>query len=178
MENLELRKILSLKRIMNLGTNLETRYHPNIPINLSFLAFELLNWFNKNTTNLLRLSKMHSHTFFNTFKKCILMRSLRLSKICILTHSLRLWKCILTFRVEIWREHQIFEIWFQNQLISKLDELGVSGESRSSKLVINYWACMSKHIVVSKSTQSFEVLNTTCWNKGVGINRIGVDKQN
>jgi hypothetical protein len=63
-ENLELREILSLKRIMNLGTNMETRYHPNIPRNLSFLAFELLNWFYKNATKVgedknhsLRLSK-------------------------------------------------------------------------------------------------------------------------
>lgn len=75
MENLELREILSLKRIMNLGTNLETRYHPNIPINLSFLAFELLNWFYKNAT---KVGEDKNH-------------SLRLS-ICILTHSLRLSK--------------------------------------------------------------------------------------
>jgi hypothetical protein len=75
-ENLELREILSLKRIMNLGTNLEARYQTKIPINLSFLAFELLNWFYKNGT---KVGEGKNHSF-KTFKKCILTHSLRLSK--------------------------------------------------------------------------------------------------
>lgn len=97
MENLELREILSLKRIMNLGTNLETRYHPNIPINLSFLAFEPLNWFYKNATKVgkgknhsFKAFKMHSQTFFKTFKKMHSHTFFKTFK-----------KCILTLRVEI-----------------------------------------------------------------------------
>jgi hypothetical protein len=74
-ENLELREILSLQRIMNLGTNLETRYHTNIPINLSFLAFELLSWFYKNAT---KVGEDKNHSL--RLSKCILIHSLRLSK--------------------------------------------------------------------------------------------------